>query len=130
MTISMIQLRFLLPIFLVLFFGGLAMATFLGTGFLFGYRLNGKSFQYLVFHFIPIYSVRFANIARVRRYKRGLNDLEPIALLRTLRLSTRVFAPALVIEKPSGYIRFVIFSPPDIGAFIDAFRAAGITVDE
>lgn len=111
---------------LVIVLLGIVAGTFQFFGrYVINYQLNDASLTIVVFGFIKVMKIPYADIGDVREmtFKETLRPS-----LTTLRFGNRIFGNIILIERKAGLVRRVLITPDDPSDFISKIRARVTTL--
>lgn len=107
------MLTYILLALLLIVLTGTAFQLF--GRYLYNYRLTDDSIQLVVAGVVPVMTIRYAEIARIREASFG-QALK--SGLFTLRLGNRIIGGIVLIQRKKGLIRSILLTPDDVPTFL------------
>jgi len=81
------------------------------------YKITDDCIKVLLFHFIPIYKIKFTNIEKI--YEQQFHE---VALVPGWHFPSRVFGRRVTIELKDAWFKFAFLTPEDTSAFISEIQ--------
>jgi len=84
---------------------------------LIAYKITDKNITVLLFHFLPIYRVRFEKIVKMHSAR-----VHEVAVIPGWHFPSRVFGRRVVIEMKDTWFRYAFLTPENPDAFISEIK--------
>lgn len=81
--------------------------------YIYEYRLTDDSIEIILFNFLPIYKIPYSKITTIK-------ECSLLESIFSFSLGNRIFGKLVLVEKNTGILRRIIFTPSNSVEFVNA----------